>query len=468
MQDELVVVIPYDDPFHWVLAAEALEYHSREYKNRRVVFIETDYRRILVQKVKKLLGYPSIEMKIKEIFSESQVQFEKINLPALSAGVDIKSDSEDNYVSDDKFQRIAYRDLIYLTSSIRIKVSLHKRIIRDILKKMTVLEEAISDMGISGKDVILINGSFALDRLLKEKLQDANRVQIIEVGATRNQFELWIDAQSPFEQTRKMKNLWNTAKLSIDETEITVNQFINNREKIDVATGIEWTQHMKKNRLPDFDPERKLAVFYSSSDIEFLEYPADESYEWRTQQEALRMLLQCLDPDQWKVILRKHPVPRGGKSFESFSEWPSPSEFSNLLILEGDSEVNSYELAEAADIIFHYNSSIGPELILRGFTNIGTLGPTFWHELNPEGHIKNIHQLQERLKDFDFNNSYSSLLPWGIYTAKYGEPFKLMNWSGNPNWEYKGRPLEEPFGEWFVQNLKSKFTNVFSIMKDRK
>lgn len=468
MDKELIVFIPYDDPFHWVLAAESVSFYSQAYSRKRIIYLQTDTKRSLVQIAKRIFGYQSIEIKIRKTFRGSGILFEKKYLRSSKRNIQIECDELGRLKFEAGHQRYAYRDLILQTSSQSIEVRAHAKTIRKTLARMRAIECYISSQQFRQKDIIVVNGGFAFDRVIAEQLKNDNSVRIAEVGSTRNTIEFWDNAQSLSEATNKMNNLWKSSKLKTEELIEVVDEFIKSKEKIDAATGISWTRYMRNGNLPALNAEKKLAVFYSSSDIEFLEHPVDESYEWKTQQQSLSAVLELLDPNAWDVILRKHPTNGSSQSFESFSQWPSPQEFPNLSIVEGDSEVNSYDLARMADLVFHYNSSIGPELILRGLRNVATLGPTFWHELNQEGHIRTKRQLSARLSDYKLGNSYDSLLPWGLYSASYGKPFQLFSWTGKPNWSIDGLPVEETFSSWLwgaIRKNLSKFPNIYRNYK---
>jgi hypothetical protein len=151
----------------------------------------------------------------------------------------------------------------------------------------------------------------------------------------------------------------------------------------------------------------------------------------------------------WKVYIRIHPNREPYKQRKSKSEiWENFRKEKSVILIPADSAVDSFALAKACDLVAHFNSSIGPQLIWEGHNGVVTLGPTFWRTLDPEHHFGDSTKLTRFAEQYERDleiSSHINILPWAYYRATRGKKFLFVNYdSETKRWSTK-------------DNLNSKF-----------
>jgi hypothetical protein len=123
---------------------------------------------------------------------------------------------------------------------------------------------------------------------------------------------------------------------------------------------------MTRNNLPIFSRE-KICVFYTTTQLEFVaneETPDDGNF--RNQEEALRETYTWLNSHGWHLVVRRHPRNINWNSMGEDDLLTTDSGLGDSTIIPGSTTIDSYALAESADLIANYGSTIGAEFIFRG------------------------------------------------------------------------------------------------------
>jgi len=226
------------------------------------------------------------------------------------------------------------------------------------------------------------NGREPAEAFILNMLRDFGRTyQIIERGAIRDSYEMWLE--SPHFQGewwhKLSKNESRLESLNFPETEkeIALRYAKAKSSGFDPTTGRDWTTLMGK-RL-EFKSNKPYVVFFSSSTKELspikefiFESPLGDQFE------AVRQLARVTQRLDIQLVIRRHPnsVSRSGNDLEK-TLWAEFCGYSKVELINPEEEFDSYQLASNALCSYVWVSTIGFDLICKGF-NVRTLGPAFW------------------------------------------------------------------------------------------
>ena len=287
-------------------------------------------------------------------------------------------------------------------------------------------------------EIFTINGRYTRNRMIRLLGESEDiPVHILEFGANENKLEIYErSAQSLLEFQEKCRSAWNNADATTRE-EVARN-YLNRRLKTGAHSETPWTRNMETGSLPGLNFSKKIAVFYSSSQIEFA--GSEDMFpdgDFQDQDAALNEILQILTPDKWQVILRKHPFADSNDQWLDKEDQFSKSVLhKHLHIIPGSSGVDSYELARRADIVFTFGSYIGGEITYAGYAPVLNLCTTTWSTFDPEHHISNPEDLKDILRLPVKKTPPDCMLPWGYYLATGGYDFKYFRYKDS-QWVYQ-------------------------------
>ena len=296
----------------------------------------------------------------------------------------------------------------------------------------------------------LVNSAGAL--LAARKLGIATL--IVERGARPGMLDTYtFSAHSKLERRNQMMNLWN----SIDSSKrVQVSQeYLEIRRVMDPISGIHWQRRMNPGSTPKFSKPNTFC-FFTTTELEFAVFgDATEPGMFETQIEAVVAVADSLSPDDWEVIVRRHPY--SGKTPGTDPEaqiWNTLSAYSHVTIISPDSDVDSYALGNAVTVVAHFDSSIGPELIYLERTPVISMGPTFWENENSPYVIRRKAQLSpDFLKSIPIR-PISDVYPWALYMAKFGEPFNVIKWDQGKAFLANLKLFSREFGNYFRNQLR--------------
>lgn len=260
-------------------------------------------------------------------------------------------------------------------------------------------------------------------------------VKFIERGGTPGMFNVFnISPHSMRERFSNCVELWNSSvKNNRFFAETVAKSYINLRSNFDPIAGISWSRQMTSmDDLSTLIPKTRkyMCVFYTSTEFEFAVYGDYVSPgQFRNQREALNALLQCLS-NEWQIIIRRHPQKLRRNWLKRDPEqtlWQGLESDPRIIIVQPESTINSYDLALNADLVCHFNSSIGAEIMFLNSVPVISLGETYWDE-SPEFALTNFEKLSNWLRKFSTKNQQERALRWGLYSAIAGKPFKIIKW----------------------------------------
>ncbi len=256
-------------------------------------------------------------------------------------------------------------------------------------------------------------------------------VLIIERGAFPGTFDLYkISPHSIQERRQQAKELFEN--VSKENAERISKQYLELRKQFDPISGLVWQRNFESGKLPPLD-SRKLCVCFTSTETEFAVFgDTFPSENFQSQEEAFRSLAESLNPSEWQIVIRRHPY--GEKKIKSDPEqklWKALSSFPHVRIVGPRDHVDSYALVQNAQLVAHYNSSMGPEAISIGACPVITMGPTLWEKPNSAY----VTSTREKLRNFLGSNHQvrpeSDVYVWSLYWATFGYKFSVVHWIEN-------------------------------------
>jgi len=286
---------------------------------------------------------------------------------------------------------------------------------------------------------LIVNGRFPLNRNAASYFSKKTSVDYIEFGANREKFQIYSVSPHSMKNRRELfKNFFEKHQIPETKIESQGQDFFQNRKRFDNQANIDWTRKMKPEKLPLFASSKKTCTFFPTSEKEFAgvaDIPSEEHF--KNQFEALDSLIACLG-DEWDIYVRRHPKADDSIKDPEKKLWTRFQNFSNVHLIPPDSSVDSYSLGMQSDLVAHYSSFIGPELIFAGHKNVVTLGPTMWEDLDQGRHIHSSIELKKYLSSPARPMAQEKILYVGYFMENFGTQFRAISWNAaNGRWLFK-------------------------------
>jgi hypothetical protein len=442
-----------NDPWQWTLILEYIHSYTMSKDSVIVYYVEYNLPGTVKDRIKRLFGWKGSRETISKILSEYKVPIVTIKatnyfqIPSLRHLKALESEFYPGIVAVTGTRKLlGFRNRFLsaklLTRAYRITKSIEKNFSDDYQGLVMVP---------NGK---IISAS-AIVRTLRALGQ---KVQILESGATPSRLQVWEhSAQSQSEADILMAQMWGNAAERLRD-QIAISYFKDRRDsnRLDPYHNVSWASLTMPMLLPSIEPNKKVVTFYSSSQIEQVGADPIPEGNFKNQGEALLALLQLLDPREWIVFLRKHPIPNGSKTFfdDENDIWQTLESFTHLRIIDSKSKVDSFALASVSEFVLHFNSSIGPEIIYAQLAPVITTGPTSWTSLRAGFTGTSFKELEEVLMMKNITKSNpKDVLPWGYFHAQFGSEFKVVTLEKG-KWTLKGRVLHPTFKSYLLGRLR--------------
>ncbi len=444
-----LVVIPYQDHWQWLFGVEcALEYRKQGHK---VVVISLDYfnRNYLKRKLLALIGYSPINPDILKILEKESVIVADSNVLHI-VKARIFAMLQLNKRHSQEFESIILPHLADTLKSLNYDSRKAKRLRNNLLLEMfSILELLKTRDYLSAKVIVTPNGRFVRNRAVKYYFNRFEDLQTFVVDSvTKNKYLIMQDAQSIEEGAIYQTEHWNNEK-SFSKHEVAHKYFEDRLSRIKSSEDL-WTSHMKDGLLPKYSNDKKLCVFYTTTQIELV--GTEEHFPegvFASQLDAIRAARLKLDQSEWEMIVRRHPK-KLGHSNEDDDLMEGLYEIPGILVVEGNSPVDSYELGRRADLILHFGSHIGAEFVFMRTAPVYSMNRTPWWRFDEEHHLFEI----ERWNRLDLRNltiaDSGSVLPFAYFLMTGGHPFKHVSHIDSIGWTVSGTPIHIPLSHWIT------------------
>lgn len=276
--------------------------------------------------------------------------------------------------------------------------------------------------------IVVGNGRLLNSAAALSDLPDGVSRLIVERGSRPGKLDTYrTSAHSMSERRLHLELAWNSTDFEFAEN--TAIQYLETRKIQDPISGIKWNSKQRSGLLPEIRNEKKICVFYTTTELEFAVFfdPVDKS-EFQTQSDALLALTSLLDPNTWDIFVRRHPYSKKLKHDPEGKNWSKFEALPNVYFIRPESEIDSYALGARADLVAHYNSSIGPELIFQSNCPVITLGDNSWESLDSDYLCRTKDKLATFLSINLPTRPKSDAYRWAYYSAIFGENFNIVEW----------------------------------------
>ena len=290
--------------------------------------------------------------------------------------------------------------------------------------------------------VYLFNGRFAITRGVLRACEAAGvEVHLFERGSTLANFSRFVNHlphdRGPFLEA--LEQTWAQADPATREAQGA--QWFERRRAGKVANWVSFTDDQTRGRLPDsWDPARRNIVIFNSSEDEFVGIGS----EWLnpiypTQAEAIAHIARDLADDDVALSLRIHPNLRDVDNADTRALAVLPPE--QIEVIPAESDISSYDLMAAADVVLTFGSSMGAEATYWGIPSV-LAGLSFYRDLDV-AHVAGSHEeVLALLRAVDLPAKPKlDAIRYGLHLATAGEPLRHYQADDLFTGRFDGRPL---------------------------
>lgn len=296
--------------------------------------------------------------------------------------------------------------------------------------------------------VVVFNGRHATMRPVVRAAEKSKRqVFTTEAGSTRDKYELFLGLRHDLESViLNVEESWNDPNLKTEEKNRIADEFFELRRCGRSRSDAErFTRHRKDNSMPaKWDRNRKnIAMFISSYD----EFGAcGDKWKFKDnvadQEDAIGKIASLLEKRDPNAVLwmRIHPNLRRIKNSQT-RDLMALDRFSNIEIIAGDSEVDSYALSEQSDVVLTFGSTMGVEVCMQGKHSV-VFGPSLQEGLNACTEVDTIQEAVEEILTGKYNPKHlHGVRKYGYYLSTSGKSFTDWNFGSFGNATYRGEPV---------------------------
>jgi len=286
--------------------------------------------------------------------------------------------------------------------------------------------------------VYTFNGRFCNYRAVVRAAEASAVPYLIhERGANKFRYSVW-----PFmpHDTRRqqvtIKAMWEEAKHSPASEDVARSFFVDRRRGFE-QDWIPFTRKQTSGALPSLPSDKKVVTYFSSTDDEYVAVGDGYRWEhWPNQHQALLDVIDiCRGNSGVVLVIRLHPH-LAAKSRGERARWLSLPRGPNVLVVEPESEIDSYALVEASNVVVSAGSTLGIEAVFWARPSI-TLGPSPYSELGATYQPTGRAELQRLLEAERLSVEPTLAYPYGYFVATFGEAFRFYR----PETLFSGRFL---------------------------
>ncbi len=364
--------------------------------------------------------------------------------------------------------------LISLTRNPHVNLNEYKKqLVKNYQESVAIYYRAIEQINLHKFDRIYVfNGRFSYTKALFRAAQKCGvDCYLMERGSTYKKYALFknhtIHNISKFKENAL--ELWKNEPNDAKKREIS-NDFYENRRKGIIGSWHSMTQAQKEGLLPEnWDFTKKNICYFTSSDDEFVSI--DDSWKnpyFENQLEIIEYLCAMMKKDTFKnhhLYIRIHPNANelGELYVNKLMQFGNNL---NITILHPTSNISSYALLDAAEVVITMGSTIGYEAVYAKKYTI-QLGKSLYYDLEGPINPKNKEEIESLIL-----NSHQRQLPLetiilGYYMNSYGLDFKYYQPVDYMNGFFKNVDLNfEPYVKpTFYKKVRFKINKIAKKFK---
>ena len=272
------------------------------------------------------------------------------------------------------------------------------------------------------KTVLAFNGRFACTKPIVEAARQLEAECLLhERGATVERYIVRRGSLHDFALDRRcIAEMW--AQAPAERAEVGRSFFARRRQ----GDGIGWQSFTGRQRQGFVSPRRhsRRIVYFSSCNDEYASVDARPDTCFDSQRHAIEFLVEWTrDQPDAELVIRLHPNLQG-KPDSDPRYWESLRE-QNVIIEGPESETDSYALAESADLVVTYGSTMGVEAAFLGKPVLLLCDSRYsgldivYEPKTPEEVVALLCQSALPPKPIE------NCLPYGYYALTFGTPYRF-------------------------------------------
>ena len=298
----------------------------------------------------------------------------------------------------------------------------------------------IDDRSISA--VLVYNGRFLHDRAVAAAAE-ARGLPVLnyDMGGSQTDFDLTIDATHDWDALQQRMLSMYESWPEEERDELGSSWFLERVNHEDPANAL-FVEAQQKGALIDLPDAGKVIVYFSSSGDEIAELELDWDAYFAGQPNALMTLADaCRQRPDYALIVRSHPHKRM-KPAQDVAEWMAAVDAARPdLHIDPFSEVDSYALMRAADVVVTYGSTTGVEAAFAGKPVI-VMGPCAYDKLGCAVGVTSADQL-ERALDHATAGTWEAAVSYGLMMKRRGFTYSHVRRTESGARELAGVQLTE-------------------------
>ena len=287
--------------------------------------------------------------------------------------------------------------------------------------------------------ILIYNGRFACNKAIAEAARLSNiECTYHERGATLDRYELHERPVHDLASVRKrMLEAWDRA--GDDRTQVGRSFFERRRQ----GDGIGWISYTGAQRAGTLPPRmhRRRLVYYSSSEDEYAAVGDLVKHRlFASQRLAVEFLVDWIGRQaDTELVIRVHPHLR--RKSDQDRGWWHGLQGTNVILVRAGDPTDSYALAQSADLILTYGSTMGVEAAFMGKPVI-LLADSAYQGLDCAHEPGSQLELLQMLGDRELPaKPVAHSLPYGYYLLTYGRRYRFYEPTSIFNGKFMGVEL---------------------------
>ncbi len=256
-------------------------------------------------------------------------------------------------------------------------------------------------------------------------------VRYLERGGSPGMLDVFsISPHSMEERREAVTRIWDIGQSIFPELSQQISaDYFHLRRKLDPYSGVSWQKDSSPDRTLGHLQKhsgKQVWCYFTSTELEFAvhEEPGSTNY-FENQTLAVQELVSLIGHDEVVLVIRRHPQKKWRLLDKERYLWRSLRRNPKVIWIGPKDSINSYQLGMEADVVFHYNSSIGAELIFLGHRRVLTLGPTSW--LPPKLSLGGQLDFQA-ISATETATHLEHAVKWAFYQVMAGSIFTEVEW----------------------------------------
>lgn len=444
------LVVPYQDQWQWMFVIEYAEELRSFEKNVIVISLDILNLNFCKRWVFGLVGYRSVNPEITKALENSGIAVLKFS--PFRNWIRTKS-RRSPILTKSVEEKIVLSHLVDKTKSLNFNSFRSKWTSRRLRKEVRFIFNVLSDLPITERSVILTpSGRYARNRAVLFFAESLNlHYKVLESGSS-DKYMVVSDAQSIDEGVEFITQHWLQGNPETRE-KIAIDYFENHFSKLR-TTRNQWTWTMKEGFVPNLDLGKRICVFYTTTQIEFVGNESNfKDNCFQSQVEAIKAARVKLDPAKWELLVRRHPK-RRGQSNKDDDLIEGIYDIDGVQVIEADSAVDSYALARKADLVLHFGSHIGAEITYLKYAPVYCMNKTTWWKFDPTHHLFTKSDWSKFDPEKLTYADPASVLPLGYFAMTGGQEFKHITQKPKEGWVYRDHPIYLPLNTWLKNVLR--------------